>query len=38
MQMAFRRIETEIEIEAPIDRVWALLTDFCPDAFMEPFH
>src|SRR6476619_1479216 len=35
--MAERRIETDIEINAPVSRVWALLTDFAPMPSWNPF-
>lgn len=35
--MAFRHIETEIEIDAPSDRIWALLTDFAQMPSWNPF-
>lgn len=35
--MALRRIETAIEIEAPAERVWALLTDFANMPSWNPF-
>ena len=35
--MAFRKIETAIEIEAPAGRIWALLTDFARMPSWNPF-
>jgi hypothetical protein len=35
--MALRRIETEIDIEAPAERVWAILTDFDHMPSWNPF-
>jgi hypothetical protein len=35
--MALRRIETDVEIEAPAERVWALLTDFPRTPSWNPF-
>lgn len=36
-QMALRQIETKIEIEAPTEQVWALLTDFARTPSWNPF-